>query len=281
MISNRIAIKTAFGRMLQRWHRQVIGTTPAVREFAQRPFGEAALWAPGRMVDQVEEMLESYRKNDTLQSAQPRPKLPVLLAAMSNDFMPSGPEYGRASGDEIDVVLPADERARLFRLSVIPSDLRVQCAILAPEDSSAHSIAEQLHRFVSTIQNRLFYAAFPFAGMVENWPVQIELPEISAVATPTDQKNLVILVVDLTLRALLPQLRAPAPGEPNDGQGGDNAYDPLAPNYDPHGFPTVVEALVGHSGRTVAEVGILPDNALEFAEGALRVDELHLTKDDT
>lgn len=242
MDANKTAIKAALGRYLQHWHGRMFADTPALREYATRSFDKAAMWAPGRMVDQVEEMLEAYRKNDAAQADQPKPKLPIVLVAMAKDFMPAPPEYGRGMGDEQDVIIPSDDRERLFRMSVVVVDLRVQIAIAAPEEGTAHSIALQLHRHTSTVSNRLFYADIPVAGIPQKWPVQIELPDLNGMNVATDVKNLTILLLDLTLRATVPMLRAPAAGEENDGRGGANATDPWAPGYDPHGFPVVVEA---------------------------------------
>ena len=50
-------IRVAFGRYLQGFHRMLIADTPALAEYAARPFAKAAVWAPGRMVDQVDDMM--------------------------------------------------------------------------------------------------------------------------------------------------------------------------------------------------------------------------------
>lgn len=242
MQANKDAIKVGLGRYLSGWHQRLFSDTNALREYASRTVDKAIMWAPGRMVDQVEEMLEAYRKNDTAQANQPKPRLPIALVAMAKDFIAAPPEYGRGMGDEQDVIIPADGRERLFRLSVIVGELRVQVAMIAAEDSTATSLATQLQRYMSTVQNRVFFADIPVAGIAQRWPVQIELPDIAAQSVATDVKNLTILLTDFTLRATVPMLRAPGAGEANDGRGGANATDPWAPNYDPHGFPVVVEA---------------------------------------
>lgn len=236
-------IKAGFGRFLWGFHRQLIGDTPAVREFAAREFSKAAVWAPGRMVDQVEDMLESWRKNDTSESPQPTPFLPIIIAAMTKDFMSAPPEFGRHGGDLIDVMLPNDPKNRMFKMRTVTAEIRTQVVIAAADEPTARSIAMQLHAYCSEMHNRRFAAVYKLAGFDEKWPVQLEIPDLIAPALPNEQKNLTLLAADLTLRATIPMLIAPRSTEPNDGQGeGANQDRPFDPDYDPNGYLVVVEA---------------------------------------
>lgn len=228
-------IKAAFGRYLGRFYSDfLIADTPALAEFRQRGFAKSAVWAPGRMVDQVEEMLSSWRKNDNDDSDTPHPKLPVMIAAMSKDYIPAPADYGRPMLNPVDVILPQDPKRRVFKMRSVIADIRTQVAIMAPEDPTARSIAMQLQAFAGATENRRFHSVYRLAGMDDHWPVSLETPDIQGISTPTgDAKNLTILTVDFQLRATVPMLQAPATG--GDGQGSGSVDDP-------DGYLVVVEA---------------------------------------
>lgn len=236
-------IKAAFGRYLGGFYAQVIGDTPAVAEFAQRGFSRSAVWAPGRMVDQVEEMLAAWRKNDTELHAKPNPYLPVMIAAMSNDFTPAPTEYVRPLADAAYVRLPGDQKGRVFKLRVAVAAVKTQVAICAQDPGSAKSIAMQLDLWCKESRNRRFYARFPLAGFDEPWPVTLEMPELMAVPTPQDVKNLTVLTVDIDMHATVPMLMHPAQGAADaDGKG-------TGTEADPDGYLVVTEAQgFGHEG---------------------------------
>lgn len=258
------SIKAAFGKYLSRFHGQIMPDTRAAKEFASRSFAKSCVWAPGRMIDQVNDMLEAWRKNDTSQGSQSNTALPVIIAAMARDFAPSGSEFGRNVSDAVDVVLPNDPKNRLFKLRTIQADYRVQLAVVAPDSPTARSIASQLHLFVSAIGNRSFFATFSLAGIEDQWGVQIENPDLLFAGTPMeDVKNLTVDVVDLTLRATVPFLSAPEGDEPNDGKGeGTNQTDPFADGYDPSGYVGVQTA----NGKWLAPGSTIPEK--EWAESA-------------
>lgn len=252
-------IKKAFGAMLGEFHQQLVADTPAMREFAARTFSKAAMWAPGRMIDQAEEMLESWRKNDTSRVARPNSALPVMIVAMSKDYVPAPPEFGATTAEPIDVRIPNDPKNRAFTMRRVTAELRAQVLIAAPEESTARSIAMQLHVYLAAYSRRSFTAYYPLAGMLEPWPVQLENPDLMAVTAPTDVKNLTMLTVDLTLYASIPLLMAPKSDQPNDGTGeGLNQDDPWAANYDPSGYLVVTEARGTNMPQTTARAGI-PD----------------------
>ncbi len=235
--------KVAFGRYFGRFFAQVIADTPGVAAWAARDFSKAAAFAPGRMIDAAEEMLESWRKNDTSQAAQPRPYLPVVLVSMSKDYMPAPPEFTRNNGDLVDVMIPGDAKERVFKMRTVTAQIRTQLLIAAADEPTARSIAMQFQSWVSSMQNRRFAAEYKLAGMPSAWPVQVETPDIIMPNVSTEQKNLTMLLADLTLYATVPMLIAPRSSDPNDGKGaGANQNDPFAPGYDPSGYQVVVQA---------------------------------------
>lgn len=252
-------VKIGFGEYLHRWHSMLIADTPALREYAARPFSQAAVWAPGRMIDKIEEMLESYRKNDNSRTAQPKTKLPIVVACMAKDFVPAPTEFGRGLADPIDVQIPGDPKNRLFKMRAVFADIRTQLAVIAADEPTARSLASQLHLFASSFVNRTFSYPVRLAGIEDRWPCALEIPDLVAMNQETEVKNQTILALDINVRASVPMLMVPRSDQPNDGQGGANADDPFGEGYDPNGYLVVVEA----QGKVYA-----PDSAPDKPIGA-------------
>lgn len=229
-------VKEAFGRYLERFYVQLVADTPAMSEFTARGFSKSAVWAPGRMVDQVEEMLESWRKNDTSQAARATPYLPIIIAAMAKDYMPAPPDFSRQLADPVFVTIPGDTKNRVFSMRAVVCEIRTQVAICAPEEATARSLAMQLQLFCSAMGNRRFYANYLLAGFNEPWPVVFEMPEIMAVNAPNEQKNLTILTVDFTMRATVPLLKHPKLTDADSDNKGTHEVT------DPDGYLTSMQA---------------------------------------
>lgn len=261
-------LKKALGLHLQVFQRGLTPDTRAVLEYMRRPFKDAVKLAPDRMIDSVEEIIASYRKNDNTPGQQPTTALPVVIVAVAKDYTPSGTEYGRTVADPIYVQIPGDKKERIFRLRVAKRDFRAQIVVLAAEGVTASSLAMQLHLYCAAMAKRTMVARHSFAGVESFWPVQIEDPELSGISSPVGDgvKNATALVIDLTLRASVPVYTAPAPGEANDGLGTSNEpANPYSIHHDPSGYPRVKSLRVSQSqnadlSRAVEEFKILYSN---------------------
>lgn len=221
-------LRIALGEFVGRFHRQLQADTPALVEFRDREFRRAALYAPSRMIDQIESMLTAWRTNDSGTGTSGADSLPVLVVAIGADYSPVPADAGgRPVADPVEVIIPSDPKRRVFELRAVQADVRAQIAICAADPMTAQSLAMQLHLFLSETPNRYFRAKYMLAGMIESWPVQIESPDIIAVRTPTGAGNITILAADLQLRATIPLLRAPRMSDADaDGQGTDDLMDP-------------------------------------------------------
>lgn len=227
---------------LQRYHAALVADTRAVAEFASRDFAKAAMWVPGRLVDQVNLMLAKYRENDNSGTAQAQPKLPIMLVGIARDYSPAPAERSvRVASEPLPVTVPGDRLSRELRIRTVHRQHRAQVVIIAPDVGSADSLVLQLHAFAMALQNRRFYAPYKIAGVMTQWPVLIEDPDVVApIGDTEDQTNLTVLAVDMTLWATVPLVTGPGAGEPNDGQGKGTLEDP-------HGYPplkgvTIVDA---------------------------------------
>lgn len=238
-------VKHGFGQYLGGMFSSLSPTTKALAEYVQRPLNQAMLWAPGRMVDMAEEMLQAWQRDDSRGDPTPAYTMPVILVALAKESALTEPRLHHAVANPEYVVLPDDPKDRLFKLRTFPGELRAQLAIAAHDEPTARSLASQVLLWTEAMPNRRFAATYRFAGFDVCWPVRIELAQEPAQLVPTEAKNLTLLALNLTLHATVPLYQAPKPGEPNDGQG-----DPSNPD-DPAGYPFLTE--IDANGRVITD----------------------------
>lgn len=226
------SVKAAFGAFMGRYYAILAPTTKPLEQYVTRGLATSILWAPSRMIDMAEEMLALLMRSDLTGTATQPPELPVIIVAMAKDYAPTNRDYTRQVADRELVTIPGDEKERAFGLRAVAGDIRVQIAIFATDEPSAHSLAAQFSLFLDAAPNRRFTARYHFAGHDVYWPVQVELPDVPAMSIQTEAKNLTILAIDLNLHAEIPLFDAPAAGEPNDGRGVPGTDDPA-------GYPLV------------------------------------------
>lgn len=212
-------IKTAYGKFLKNFFEQLVPTTKPMREYVKRPYGQAVLIAPSRMIDKVEEMFEKYLRVDFTDKPTKPHMLPVIILAVAQDYTPTGRDYTRQIADPSYVIMEDDPKQRVFKLRTVAADLRTQIAIFASDTPTAQSIAAQFLLFLDETPNRRFKSTYEFAGVKTFWPVQIEAPDSPAMQVATEAKNLVILAIDINLKVEVPLYSAPKEGEENDGKG--------------------------------------------------------------
>ncbi len=241
-------IKAAYGAYIGRWHAGLFGDTRATREFAARPLGKAAMFVAGRMIDQAEEMLESYRKNENTSEPGKNSVLPIALVAMAKDAMPVMGDIGHQIADRMMVRLADGPGAAVYGYRQGYYEWRTQIVVAAADEPSAHSLAAQFTMFVAAKGNRRFMSTYQWGEYTLQMPVTIETPDVTFMAVQTDAKNLTMLAGDVTLRALVPFLDAPKDGEPNDGS-----------NHNPPGYPVT-------GGITLQRHISITDSGIQFAE---------------
>ena len=226
-------VKEAFGRFMCRFHASLSPTTRQLQKFVLREAEKSIAWAPARMIDAAEEMLLLWMRSDVHDATTRPPDMPVIIVALAKDYTPTSRDFTRQVADREMIVIPTDQKERVFGLRTAAGDIRAQIVIFATDEPSARSLAGQFCMFLDATPNRRFTARYVFASQPTDWPVQIDLPDSPAMSNATEAKNLTILAIDITLRAEIPFFDAPKAGEANDGKGtpGDAA--------DPAGYPVV------------------------------------------
>lgn len=194
-------VKIALGNWLGAFKTDFQPDTAAAAEWAQREQRLAMAMVPGRMVDQVEEMLSSWRTNNNSGNPSTSAYIPVLLAALAPDYTESPAEHGRPLTDKLPFSFPGDTGHRAFKARVLHLDIRAQVVVVASEPATATSIVAQLSMW--SVHVPTFHADFTFAGQTTQWPVKVLSADRIGIPTPVGEQ-LCILAVDYTLRASTP-----------------------------------------------------------------------------
>lgn len=235
-MSLRTPLEIGLGTYMSEFYAQLVADTPAMEEYIARGLAKSIVWVPGRMVDDVQAMLDEWRKNDN-DKATSTPSgtpglssfLPVMLVGMAKDFSPALIDFGASVGTAIDVASPDDPYGRTFKLRLSVNEYRAQVVIIAPEAHTAHSIAMQFHLWANGPGGRRFKHWHEHAGQRHDFPAVLEEIDLGAVDGKAEQKNLTILLVDMSIRASIPLFQSPKADEASDGKPA------------PAGYPVVVQ----------------------------------------
>lgn len=238
--------KLAFAEYMARWYLTVYGDTQATEEFAARGAGKAIKLVSGRMIDDVQAMLDSYQRDQQGEHGK-NSKLPIVFIGMARDYTTTGADWGARQVSRRLVRLEDSENSSVYGLRVAMHDVRAQVVVMAADEGSARSIAAQLGLFVGDFANRRFVARHTFGQYTVPAPIVIENPDLMFGSAGTS-KTMTILLADLTLKVTMPYLDAPKNGEANDGT-----------TNIPPGYPVVSSISVQHldakSGSLVDDSG--------------------------
>ncbi len=222
---NFVQQQIAFGEYLVRWFASVYADTPALVAFKARPAAEAMKFAPSRMIDAAQDMLEQYRKNEN-GPAGASTNLPVILIATDEDYLGTGADWGGHHTERKLVQIL--EGGSWYGHRQLMHDRRFQIVIAANEGDTAKSLAAQLSWHFKQLENRYMDAIYHFGQYKVPAPIQLETNRIDWMQVKLDNvKNLKMLAADITIKCTVPLLDAPAPGEPNDGTTNEPPGYPL------------------------------------------------------
>jgi hypothetical protein len=220
-------IKLAFAGYIKTWYNGLYGSTPSINEFIARGAGKSILFAPDRMIDDAEKVLELYRKAN-ISTQGKNSLLPVVLIAMARDWQPVAESFGHQVGDRQMVCLTEDADASIYGYRQAMGEVRTQVAIIASDSPTAKGLAAQLSMYIGAIANRRFYSKVTWGDYTLDMPVMIESPQVNWMDVKTGQENITILAGDIQLNCVFPFLDAPGDGEENDGS-----------SHNPPGYPSL------------------------------------------
>lgn len=210
-------IKDAFSKYLTNWYSRVFVTTKALEEFVARGSERSMLFAADRMIDAAEDMLKSYQRNNNSATPNAGALLPVVIVAMSKDYVPTTGDWGgRQVGRQL-IRLDDQPGGSVYGYRQAMGDVRAQVVIFAAEAPTARSLAMQFSQYIGEIGNRRFEADFQWYGYTVKMPVMLETPDTLFQAVDAGVPNITVLAADITLKCVFPYFDAPKAGEPNDG----------------------------------------------------------------
>lgn len=226
-------VREGYAKWLGRFYEGLYPDTPALQEYVARGLSRSIVYAPGRMVDQVDDMLKSYQKNRNQSGGTPvvpgaNALFPIIVVAIAKDYIPTGGDFGGRQVGRRLVRLTDEDDASVYGYRQAMGDLRTQVVIMAAEQMTANSLAAQFALWVGEIQNRRFPVQHTFGQYTVQMPCMIETPDIAFQRIESENRNMSILAADVTLKIVLPYFDAPKEGEPNDGSG-----------RNPPGYPVV------------------------------------------
>lgn len=229
-------VKQGIGQYLGRFYNDYYyPDTVAGEEWASRGLAKAIQYAPGRLIDNADAMMEKWRENNNSGKSGTSAYLPNVVVALGKDYTPVLGDYANQLPTWQDFIFPQDPKNRRFQMRLMQGDIRFQMAIFAAEEPTARGIAMQLCLYVKAVQNRTFGHTVNFAGIDSVWPVQLTTPDVSIIPIQMqEQVNLTVLTVDLMLRASIPIFRSPSSSDARDHYG--SGLDPS----DPDGFANVI-----------------------------------------
>lgn len=217
--------QVAFGEYLVRWFGGLYADTPALQEFKSRQVAQAIHWAPSRMIDAAEAMIEQYRKNLNGEKGAST-KLPAVLVASDDDFVGTGADWGGHHTER--QLLQIEEGGSWYGYRQLMHDRRFQVVIAASESDTAKSIAAQLSAYMKDLKNRYFDARYTFGQYTVPAAIQLETNRIDWMLVKTgDTKNLKVLAADIAVKCVVPVFDAPADAEVNDGSTNNPPGYPL------------------------------------------------------
>lgn len=195
------AIKEAAAYFMLQYFRQLVANgNQAIAHFIERPDNKKMAIAPGRLVDQSEEMLNKWREQGVNGARSP---LPVFIMGFAKDYSSTGLEKGRSVALQKYTV--QDDKGNFFYLRLDKHDQRVQVVLAAPDHETAFSLASQFKLYCGDYSNRHLFSITDYNGLHYGFPMQLEDSQIFG--TPqqiADQDNLTVLVFDLTFNCNTP-----------------------------------------------------------------------------
>ena len=186
--------------MLQFFHQIVANGNRAIANFIMRPDNKKLAIAPGRLVDQSEDMIGKWREHGANGTLSP---FPIFIMGFAKDYSSTGLEKGRSVTQQRYTV--KDDKGNFFHLRLDKHDQRVQVVLAAPDHETAFSLASQFKLYCGNYGNQHLFSITEYNGLHYGFPMQLEDSQIFA--TPqqiSEQDNLTVLVFDLTFNCNTP-----------------------------------------------------------------------------
>jgi len=212
-ISARQSILDATVNLMAAFRAWCRPETEQIEQWRKRKFSEAVAACKSSMVDDVESMLASWRKQVNADvKAGGTAFIPVMLVAVSAAVQP--PDVSMIFGVPywVDVISNIDGVDYQFQMRTIPKAMRVQMVYASTNPHDAQSLSDQFCAFFTDDMKRRFDVQYNLGKNPETQQDIIDINQMTIIENslfpdivPTDQKNLTIISVDFTMVGLVPQ----------------------------------------------------------------------------
>lgn len=232
-------VTLALGNLMAEFHDSYIPRTRSAEFWKQRDTSTAILLAPSDLHGDAVAQIVKWRQKDHTPNGQPLVRqgstLPVVLFSIARDFsLLSG--YGKPVLHRIPVKLPNDPEPRVIDLSIMRVGIPAQVAVVADDPTTARSMAAAFAMYLDRLPKNQFMADFKFPEYDQSiaLPITYERNDPMPVNMPASERYLSILVIDLVVQAVIPELNGVVAGESGQYAG----ESPLINEVDYHNQTT-------------------------------------------
>lgn len=198
--STREFVKTALCNVILDFQKWMMPDTAALQAWKQDPMPTVVV--EGRMIDDVQSMLDSYRKTGTA-------RLPRLFLALQRIKEKPDASSLHAVPYDLKTRIPTDPQKRNITIRALARAFRVQIAFVVNDPDSASSITDQFSNYFELQEKRRFPVIYQFAEDVsDSWALTVLDNSLFPDSASVEETNLTIGIFDFVCQGLLPQVTA-------------------------------------------------------------------------
>ncbi len=219
VLTPRECVEQAIAKLILDFRHWMVAETKALSRWKTQRIAYAV--AQGRLVDDFQGMLDSYRKKEGT--------VPMLLIGVKQVTAP--PDLSQVIGIpyELKTTIPTDPQKRRVTLRTEPRSYHVQFVFLAPDPDSANAFTSQFCSYVRLMEKRRFKVNYYLSPDLRvEWEMTIFDNSLYPDKADLEENNLCAGMVDFDISGLTPRVIAGLPPlytdefteTPDDGNGG-------------------------------------------------------------
>lgn len=198
--STREFVKTALCNVILDFQKWMMPDTAALEAWKNDPLPIVVV--EGRMIDDIQSMVDSYRKTGTA-------RLPRLFMAVQRIKEKPDASSLHAVPYDLKTRISTDPQKRNITIRALARAFRVQIAFLVNDPDSASSITDQFSNYFELQEKRRFPVIYQFSEDVsDSWPLTILDNSLFPDSASVEETNLTIGIFDFICQGLLPQVTA-------------------------------------------------------------------------
>jgi hypothetical protein len=198
--SSREFVKTALCKVILDFQKWLHADTKALQ--AWKDDSKPIVIVEGRLVDDVQSMVDSYRKSGAA-------RLPRLFLAVQRIKEKPDASSLRTVPNEINSRITGDQLKRNIKFRAIARAFRIQFAFLVNDPDSASSFTDQFSNYIELAEKRRFPVTYVFDDNAsDDWHLTILDNSIFPDSASIEETDLTIGIFDFVAQGLLPQITA-------------------------------------------------------------------------